>query len=94
MLSPTCGVNVPPCVLETYQDEDKRQVLLVGTSTSWRTRAEHHLEAKTAMREHIDNQEITVSRNIKREKEQEKPVRGRKMMEGKILRSAILENPL
>ena len=34
-------------------------------------------EAKTAMREHIDNQEITVSRNIK-EKEQEKPVRGRK----------------
>ena len=34
-------------------------------------------EEETAMREHIDNQEITVSRNIK-EKEQEKPVRGRK----------------
>lgn len=36
-------------------------------------------EAKKAAREHIDNQEITVSRNIKeQEQEPAAPVRGRK----------------
>ena len=64
--------------LEYIKDEDKRQVLLVEHEHILAAlKGRNIAEAKTAMREHIDNQEITVSRNIK-EKEQEKPVRGRK----------------
>ena len=57
--------------LEYIKDEDKRQVLLVEHEhilTALKSR--NIAEAKDAAREHIDNQEITVSRNIK-EKEQE-----------------------
>ena len=64
--------------LEYIKDEDKRQVLLVEHEHILAAlKGRNIAEAKTAMREHIDNQEITVSRNIK-DKEQEKPVRGRK----------------
>ena len=64
--------------LEYIKDEDKRQVLLVEHEHILAAlKGRNIAEAKTAMREHIDNQEITVSRNIK-ETEQEKPVRGRK----------------
>ncbi len=56
--------------LEYIKDEDKRQVLLVEHDNILRAiRARHVTEAKEAMREHIDNQEITVSRIIK-EREQ------------------------
>lgn len=56
--------------LEYIKDEDKRQVLLVEHENILKAMKGHHTaEAKEAMREHIDNQEITVSRNIK-EREQ------------------------
>nr|APO28422.1 FCD domain [uncultured bacterium] len=35
-------------------------------------------EARMAAREHIDNQEITVSKNIKEQEENVLPVRGRR----------------
>lgn len=52
--------------LEYIKDADKRQVLLVEHEKILRAiKSRHVAEAKEAMREHIDNQEITVSRNIK-----------------------------
>lgn len=52
--------------LEYIKDADKRQVLLVEHEKILRAvKGRHAAEAKEAMREHIDNQEITVSRNIK-----------------------------
>ena len=64
--------------LEYIKDEDKRQVLLVEHEHILAAlKGRNIAEAKTAMREHIDNQEITVSRNIK-EKEQEHQIRGRR----------------
>lgn len=52
--------------LEYIKDEDKRQILLVEHEHILKAMKGHHTaEAKEAMREHIDNQEITVSRNIK-----------------------------
>ena len=52
--------------LEYIKDEDKRQVLLVEHENILRAVKQRKTEeAKEAMREHIDNQEITVSRNIK-----------------------------
>ena len=62
--------------LEYIKDEDKRQVLLVEHEHILSALKGHNIaEAKTAVREHIDNQEITVSRNIK---EQDQPVRTRR----------------
>ena len=64
--------------LEYIKDEDKRQVLLVEHEHILAAlKGRNIAKAKTAMREHIDNQEITVSRNIK-EKEQEHQIRGRR----------------
>ena len=66
--------------LEYIKDEDKRQVLLVEHEHILDALKNRNIaEAKKAAREHIDNQEITVSRNIK-EQEQEPavPARGRK----------------
>ena len=66
--------------LEYIKDEDKRQVLLVEHEHILNALKNRNIaEAKKAAREHIDNQEITVSRNIK-EQEQEPavPARGRK----------------
>ena len=52
--------------LEYIKDEDKRQVLLLEHDHILKAVRQHRVEeAKIAMREHIDNQEITVSKNIK-----------------------------
>ena len=52
--------------LEYIKDEDKRQILLLEHDKILKAVKMRHVEeAKEAMREHIDNQEITVSRNIK-----------------------------
>lgn len=52
--------------LEYIKDEDKRQILLIEHENILRAvRFRKVEEAKHAMREHIDNQEITVSKNIK-----------------------------
>lgn len=57
--------------LEYIKDRDKRQILLLEHDHILKALQSRNLaEAKTAVREHIDNQEITVSRNIK-EKEQQ-----------------------
>ena len=63
--------------LEYIKDEDKRQVLLVEHEHILKALKSRNItEAKNAAREHIDNQEITVSRNIK-EQEQDGTVQGR-----------------
>lgn len=52
--------------LEYIKDEDKRQVLLLEHDNILNAVRNRKVEdAKEAMREHIDNQEITVSKNIK-----------------------------
>ncbi len=52
--------------LEYIKDEDKRQILLLEhDNILGAVKGRKVEEAKEAMREHIDNQEITVSRNIK-----------------------------
>lgn len=52
--------------LEYIKDKDKRQILLLEHETILKAIKNRHVtEAKEAMRAHIDNQEITVSRNIK-----------------------------
>lgn len=52
--------------LEYIKDEDKRQNLLAEHSQILSAIKKRQVEdAKKAIREHIDNQEITVSRNIK-----------------------------
>ena len=65
--------------LEYIKDEDKRQVLLVEHEYILSALKSRSIaEAKTAMREHIDNQEITVSRNIKEQEQEQQAGRGRK----------------
>lgn len=52
--------------LEYIKDAAKRQILIVEHDHILKAVKERHVsEAKTAIREHIDNQEITVSKNIK-----------------------------
>lgn len=52
--------------LEYIKDTGKRQVLLIEHDNILNAIRSRNLEqAKNAMREHIDNQEITVSRNLK-----------------------------
>lgn len=52
--------------LEYIKDADKRQILVVEHDLILKAvQGRHVAEAKTAIREHIDNQEITVSKNIK-----------------------------
>ena len=56
--------------LEYIKDEDKRQILLIEHDHIVAAFRDHNIaEAKKAAREHIDNQEITVSRNIKEQEE-------------------------
>lgn len=63
--------------LEYIKDEDKRQVLVVEHEHILAALKVRGLEeAKRAAREHIDNQEITVARNIK-EQDQEPVPSGR-----------------
>lgn len=62
--------------LEYIKDKDKRQVLLLEHEHILESlRSRNMPEAVRAAREHIDNQEITVSQNIK-EKEQEAAKQG------------------
>ncbi|HJC48894.1 MAG TPA: GntR family transcriptional regulator [Candidatus Lachnoclostridium pullistercoris] len=57
--------------LEYIKDEDKRKILILEHERVLRAIRERKVaEAKEAMREHIDNQEITVAKNIT-EKESE-----------------------
>lgn len=52
--------------LEYIKDADKRQILQIEHENILKAiKGRRVAEAKDAMREHIDNQEITVSRNIK-----------------------------
>ena len=52
--------------LEYIKDADKRQILVVEHDLILKAvQGRRVAEAKTAIREHIDNQEITVSQNIK-----------------------------
>ena len=52
--------------LEYIKDADKRQILVVGHVHIIRAVESHNIaRANQAMREHIDNQQLTVSRNIK-----------------------------
>ena len=52
--------------LEYIKDADKHPILLIEHDNIFKAvRARHVAEAKAAMREHIDNQEITVSKNLK-----------------------------
>ena len=52
--------------LEYIKEADKRQILLLEHENIVKAiRARHVAEAREAMRGHIDNQEITISRNIK-----------------------------
>ena len=52
--------------LEYIKDEDKRQILLVEHEEILKAiKYRHVAEAKETMRAHIDNQAITVSKNIK-----------------------------
>ena len=56
--------------LEYIKDEDKRQILLIEHEKILRAlRGRHLAEARAAVREHIDNQEITVLKNIKEQEE-------------------------
>lgn len=52
--------------LEYIKDADKRQILIVEHEHILRALKSHNIaEAKSAVREHIDNQQLTVSKNIK-----------------------------
>jgi len=52
--------------LEYIKDAEKRQILLAEHNLILKAvKGRHVAEAKMAIREHIDNQEITVSKNIK-----------------------------
>ena len=54
------------CIRDSIKDAEKRQILLVEHESILRAiRSRHVAEAKEAVRAHIDNQEITVSKNIK-----------------------------
>ena len=65
--------------LEYIKDADKRQVLMVEHEHILSALKVRNLaEARMAAREHIDNQEITVSKNIKEQEENVLPVRGRR----------------
>lgn len=56
--------------LEYIKDEDKRQILLIEHEKIFKALKNRHVaEAKAAVREHIDNQEITVLKNIKEQEE-------------------------
>ncbi len=55
--------------LEYIKDADKRQILVLEHDQILKAvKGRHVAEARIAIREHIDNQEITVSRNIKEQK--------------------------
>lgn len=66
--------------LEYIKDEDKRQILLVEHDHIMKALTLRHVqEARQAIREHIDNQEITILRNLKeKDHDVQRKVSGRK----------------
>ena len=66
--------------LEYIKDEDKRQILLIEHEHILKALNLRHVqEAKQAIREHIDNQEITILRNLKeQENDVQRKVSGRR----------------
>ncbi len=66
--------------LEYIKDEDKRQILLIEHDHILKALTLRHVqEAKQAVREHIDNQEITILKNLKeQENDVQRKVPGRR----------------
>ena len=66
--------------LEYIKDEDKRHILLVEHDQILKALSLRHVhEAKIAIREHIDNQEITILKNLKeQENDIQRKVPGRR----------------
>lgn len=66
--------------LEYIKDEDKRQILLIEHDHILKALSLRHVdEARRAIREHIDNQEITILKNLKeQENDLQRKVPGRK----------------
>lgn len=66
--------------LEYIKDEDKRQILLVEHNHILKALSLRHVqEAKMAIREHIDNQEITILKNLKeQENDVQRKISGRR----------------
>ena len=66
--------------LEYIKDEDKRQILLIEHEHILKALNLRHVqEAKQAIREHIDNQEITILKNLKeQENDVQRKVSGRR----------------
>lgn len=71
--------------LEYIKDADKRQILLVEHGQIIKALGLRHVyEAKIAIREHIDNQEITILKNLReQENEEKKNGTGRKNKTGR-----------
>ena len=66
--------------LEYIKDADKRQILMVEHEHILKALTLRHIqEAKMAVREHIDNQEITILKNLKeQENDIQRKVQGRR----------------
>lgn len=66
--------------LEYIKDEDKRQILMIEHENILKALSLRHVqEAKQAVREHIDNQEITILKNLKeQENDVQRKVSGRR----------------
>ena len=66
--------------LEYIKDADKRQILMVEHEHILKALTLRHIqEAKMAVREHIDNQEITILKNLKeQENDIQRKVPGRR----------------
>ena len=66
--------------LEYIKDEDKRDILLVEHEQILKALSLRHVhEARIAIREHIDNQEITILKNLKeQENDIQRKVSGRR----------------
>ncbi len=59
--------------LEYIKDESKRQILIVEHDQILKAIKNRHVEeARRSMREHIDNQEITILQNIRDQEQKEK----------------------
>ena len=66
--------------LEYIKDEDKRQILMIEHENILKALSLRHVqEARQAIREHIDNQEITILKNLKeQENDVQRKVSGRR----------------
>lgn len=65
--------------LEYIKDEEKRQILVLEHAHILEALESRNMqEARKAAREHIDNQELTVSQNIKEREQEDKQGRGKR----------------